>query len=79
MLGSRENIDWDESWRIKIVNRMEWDDLRRELRRAYETIVGHLRTLERWSEDETSLTLAIIAHTAYHLGAIRQLILTTQR
>jgi hypothetical protein len=78
MFGSRENINWDESWRIKIVNATEWDDLRNELRRAYETVVAHLRTLERWGEDEKSLTLAIIAHTAYHLGAVRQLILTAQ-
>ena len=77
MLGSRENIDWDESWRIKTVNSAAWKDLREDLRRSYQTVVEHLRSLERW-KDETSLALAIIAHTAYHLGAIRQLILATQ-
>jgi hypothetical protein len=79
MLGSREEIDWNESWRIKMVNATEWDDLRRELRRAYETVVAHLRTHDKWGEDETSLAMAIIAHTAYHLGAIRQLILAAKR
>jgi hypothetical protein len=38
----------------------------------------HLQTLDRWGEDEGSIALAIIAHTAYHLGAIRQLILAMQ-
>jgi len=77
MLGSRENIDWDESWRIKTVNSAVWKDLRQDLRRAYRTVVEYLRSLEKWS-DETGLALAIIAHTAYHLGAIRQLILAQQ-
>ena len=78
MLGVREKIDWDESWRIKTVNAAEWDDLRRELRRAYQTVLDHLRTLDGWDEDETSLTMAIIAHTAYHLGSIRQLLLAVR-
>lgn len=78
MLGAREKIDWDESWRIRIVNSAEWDHLRQELRGAYATVVEHLRTLDSWGLDEASLTMAIIAHTAYHLGAIRQLILAVQ-
>lgn len=52
-----------------------WNDLRQDLRRGYGTVVEHLRALEKWGADEINLTLAIIAHTAYHLGAIRQLIL----
>src|SRR5687768_579356 len=38
MLGAREEIDWDESWRIKTVTPAEWDNLRRELRQAYSTL-----------------------------------------
>jgi hypothetical protein len=78
MLGARDKIDWDESWRIKTVTLAEWDNLRRELRAAYSTVRDHLTTLESWGEDEVSVALAIIAHTAYHLGAIRQLQLAVQ-
>lgn len=78
MLGSRDAIDWDESWRIKTVDAASWNDLRKDLRGAYKTVVEYLRALEKWNEDEISLTLAIIAHTAYHLGAIRQLTLAAQ-
>ena len=78
MLGSRDSIDWDESWRIKTVNLVAWNDLRQDLRRGYRTLVEHLRTLNKWEADETGLTLAIIAHTAYHLGAIRQLVLAAE-
>lgn len=78
MLGSRDAIDWNESWRIKTVNDAEWDDLRQELRTAYRAVVEHLRGVNKWSEDEFGLTMAIVAHTAYHLGAIRQLLLAAQ-
>src|SRR5262245_44807072 len=43
MLGSRKNIDWEQSWRIKTVNSSEWADLKQELRRGYQTVVEHLR------------------------------------
>ena len=79
MLGARDPINWDESWRIKTVNSVAWNDLRRDLRWAYQSVLEYLRARDNWSEDETSLAMAIIAHTAYHLGAIRQLILAAQQ
>lgn len=79
MLGARDTIDWDESWRIKVVNSAVWNDLRHDLRRVYKKVVEHLRGLHKWGEDEVSVALAIVAHTAYHLGAIRQLILAVQQ
>lgn len=78
MLGSRDAIDWNESWRIKTVSDTEWNDLRQELRTAYRAVVEHLRALNKWGEDEFGLTMAIVAHSAYHLGAIRQLLLAVQ-
>ncbi|HET6891715.1 MAG TPA: hypothetical protein VFH31_11480 [Pyrinomonadaceae bacterium] len=73
--GSTEKIDWAQSWRVRHVTSAEWDQLRRELRRAYKTVTEHLRAVSIWSDDEISVGMAIIAHTAYHLGAIRQLML----
>ena len=75
MLGSSDQIDWNESWRIKTVNDAEWNDLRQELRTVYRAVVEYLRGLDKWSADEFGLTMAIVAHSAYHLGAIRQLLL----
>ena len=75
MRGFTEDIDWDESWRIKTVNSAEWDDLNQAVRQAYSTLNEHLRAVESWGEDEISVAMAVIAHTAYHLGAIRQLAL----
>lgn len=78
MLGSSDPIDWNESWRIKSVNDAEWNVLRQELRTVYRAVVEYLRGLDKWSADEFGLTMAIVAHSAYHLGAIRQLLLAAQ-
>lgn len=72
--GLHEDIDWEESWRIKSVGAEEWEDLKKRCRQAYTTFTEHLRTIDVWREDEIGLTTSVIAHTAYHLGAIRQLI-----
>src|SRR5262249_32410875 len=76
--GSTDAIDWDESWRIKTVNSTEWNSLRQELRRTYTNLVDYLRSVDVWGEDEAGLAMSIIAHSAYHLGAIRQLILALE-
>ncbi|HEY8226808.1 MAG TPA: hypothetical protein VIG25_16120 [Pyrinomonadaceae bacterium] len=78
LLGARDKINWDDSWRIKAVKAAQWDTLRQDLRRAYAIIKEQLRRANSWGEDEISVALAIIAHTAYHLGAIRQILLTVQ-
>jgi hypothetical protein len=78
MLGAREKINWDDSWRIKTVSAVVWDDLRRDLRKAYSTVNDYLKALDSWSEDEFSVAMSIVAHTGYHLGAIRQLLLAVQ-
>ena len=75
LLGARDKIDWDESWRIKTVKARDWDSLREGLKRSYSTVTDHLRKVNSWGDDEVSIALAIIAHTAYHLGAIRQILL----
>jgi hypothetical protein len=78
MRGSTARIDWTESWRIQRVNTPEWDRLRLELRQIYSNVTEYLRAIETWSEDEISLAMSIVAHSAYHLGAIRQLLLVAR-
>ena len=77
--GSTEEIDWAQSWRIKSVTPEQWDDLKQQCRRAYSTFIEHLRAVDNWGEDEISVATSVIADTAYHLGAIRQLLVAQQR
>ena len=73
MRGATGKIDWEQSWLVKTVTPAEWDDLKENLRRAYATVTEHLRTVEHWGDEEIGDGMAILMHTAYHLGAIRQL------
>jgi hypothetical protein len=76
MRGATGKVDWERSWVRQTVTPAEWEQLRAELRRAYETVAAHLRALDSWGDEEVGDGLAIVVHTAYHLGAIRQIVKT---
>ena len=46
--------------------------LRANLRAAYERISQLFRTNPLWNQDTIGGALSIVVHTAYHLGEIRQ-------
>ena len=71
--GFTGKTDWNESWRTKEVTPDEWAALKRQLREDYERVVGKLRALQTWSDESLGVGMAIVVHSAYHLGAIRQL------
>ena len=69
-------VNWDEIWQtVKGVTEPEWKAMIAELGTTYERIKGHLDDAESWQGiTELSSMLGIIAHSAYHLGEIRQMI-----
>jgi hypothetical protein len=71
-------VDWGEIWRT--VNRVtpdEWKIIQDELRANYTSIMNLIKTAPAWQgEAEIGSAIAIIAHTAYHLGEIRQALCT---
>jgi hypothetical protein len=72
------HVDWGEIWRtVKEVTPDEWAALKEQLKQTYQRIFAMLRSLETW-DDEASIggALAIVVHTAYHLGEIRQALCT---
>ena len=73
MRGATEKVDWGRSWLVREVSADEWDGLRAGLRAAYETLDATLRAAPAWRDEEVGDSMAILAHTAYHLGAVRQL------
>ena len=69
--------DWGEIWRtVSAVNAAEWDAIRAELRANYQHIHTLIEETRVWGEDEIGGVLGILAHTAYHLGEIRQALCT---
>ena len=71
--GRTEPVNWDDSWLIETVNDSEWDALRHTLRKSYENALRCLAAVEEWTDLRTGMAMGLIAHTAYHLGAIRQI------
>jgi len=71
--GDTSPVDWGQVWRtVEKVTPEEWDQLRANLRAAYERIGQLFRANPLWNEDTIGGALSIVVHTAYHLGEIRQ-------
>ncbi len=71
-------VDWDEIWRtVGAVSDDEWTAIQAELRASYNRIVQLVHDTTMWpSEREVAGAIGMIAHTAYHLGEIRQALCT---
>ncbi len=72
--------DWGEIWRtVSSVTPDEWQAIQAELRASYNRILKLIDDTPAWP-DESYIggAIALIAHTAYHLGEIRQALCTLQ-
>ena len=57
---------------MSAVDDVAWATLRARLRDEYETLLVAVETHAMWDEDALGMAVGAVAHTAYHLGAIRQ-------
>ena len=66
--------DWGEIWsRVGEVSAEEWMVIKSRLRIKYEELKVKLQGIEDWEQnDAIGASMAIVVHTAYHLGEIRQ-------
>ncbi|MEP6903755.1 MAG: hypothetical protein ABJA66_18675 [Actinomycetota bacterium] len=71
--GRTEKVNWEQSWLIDEVNEEEWNALRGTVRKSYEGALRCFAENQNWSEDNVGMAMGMLAHTAYHLGAIRQI------
>ena len=71
-------VDWGEIWRtVKAVTPDEWEAIKAELRDSYNRILALIADTPSWpNEQYIGGAIAVIAHTAYHLGEIRQALCT---
>ena len=70
-------IDWAASWYLKTVTPEEWAALKQLLRSTYQDLTALIKGFDTWQgENELGGALAIVVHTAYHLGEIRQALCT---
>ncbi|MCT4477766.1 hypothetical protein N0U24_11450 [Peribacillus frigoritolerans] len=70
--GTDFEKDWDASWTIAQVDEVKWAEIREGLHKEYVTLFKEIDTIDlgKWLTNVN----ATIAHSAYHLGALRQML-----
>jgi len=68
------DVDWDASWQRATVTDHEWRESRDALRHETKSWQSAVSVRTEWDDLAAAGALASAAHTAYHLGAIRQII-----
>ncbi len=68
------DADWNASWQRTIVTEDQWRTLRNNLRREAESWRKAVAARSDWDDLAAAGALSSLAHTAYHLGSIRQIL-----
>lgn len=73
-------VDWGEIWRTtRAVTPAQWESSKARLKKSHQRVVKLMHNLDNWEgEEDFSGALAILVHTAYHLGEIRQALCTVK-
>ncbi len=76
--GQFERVDWGKIWReTTAVSPQEWSTIKTDLRESYDRIKTLISETPEWTgEPQIGGIIAVIVHTAYHLGEIRQALCT---
>ncbi len=72
--GDRTPNDWPSSFEPRVVNEAQWQALRERVKTAYDNIVQLASSTAELDEATAGGMAATLAHAAYHLGAMRQII-----
>ncbi|HJQ21669.1 MAG TPA: DinB family protein [Gemmatimonadaceae bacterium] len=70
--------DWNGSWKRSTVSDDQWKKLRASLRSEADKWRRSVAARTSWDAMAASGALSTAAHTAYHLGAIRQILAAQQ-
>lgn len=71
--GEQPEMDWGKSWDIHSVDEQQWNRIHEGLRNEYLSLLEAIDSIER-NELLANEVLSSLAHSAYHLGAIRQML-----
>ncbi|MED3794264.1 hypothetical protein P4571_17695 [Niallia alba] len=72
--GEEPRKDWGASWKITTVDQITWAQFTDELQQEYTTLLKKIDSLDSLDEQTSNGLLGALAHSAYHLGSIRQMI-----
>lgn len=70
--GDHSHKDWNESWRVSSVTDSKWSEMLDHMRASFLALRIAIR--ENGAKDILTIggTIGVVAHMAFHLGAIRQ-------
>jgi hypothetical protein len=71
--GATSPTDWNASWQTRAVSSQAWEKLQQDLNTAYQALLLETKAMPE-NDLRLSDVMAIVVHTAYHFGAIRQLL-----
>jgi hypothetical protein len=74
-----EGADFNASWQRTTVTEDQWRALRDALRREADKWQKVVAARTNWDDMSAAAALSTVAHTAYHLGAIRQILAALQQ
>jgi hypothetical protein len=77
--GDRSAADWEASWEPATVDGGGWQRLRESLEQAHTAVADEIRRKQDWDKLDLGGAVGAIAHAAYHLGAIRQIVRVVER
>lgn len=73
--GERPETDWGHIWQtVSAVNAEEWTASQQALRAAYDRVRAIAAEFQWQNDDQIGGALGVLAHNAYHLGEIRQML-----
>lgn len=70
--GEQPEMHWGKSWEIQSVDEQGWNRIRDGVRNEYAVLMQAIDEIE-WTELLANEVLSSLAHSAYHLGALRQM------
>lgn len=76
--GESPKIDWPGTWTVQEVDQAGWNKLRADLKGLWPEIREAARTAPHDRPEAVTGVLAVLAHSAYHLAAIRQIALAAR-
>ena len=81
LTGKNERVDWGEIWRtVHAVTPEEWAASQARLKQTYERLCKQIENYAQWeTQDSIAGAIGLVAHTAYHLGEIRQATCTVKQ
>jgi hypothetical protein len=73
--GVYEGADWNLAWKLESVSESQWQDVVNRLEQQSKLLIEQVGQPRAWNEIMLTGSFSVAAHAAYHLGAIRQMLL----